>query len=1011
MIRKSVCLSLVIVLAIVPFGSSQDLYIKDTPADTGVEPNPDTGAMWISDDIWVRKTRDPGYQPYPFPEGAPAWIPLPHENPEYRDPKYSVPNYIYVRVRNRGSAPSTGTERLRVYWAKASTGLSWPAQWVDYLAANCGPTKLFGAEATKPRKNAANATLAERNAYRDAILALRTNPAFVSFGGLDYWRKQQEVHSNGPPNRHNTPAFLPWHRELINRYEVLLQEFDPNVKLLYWDWTTDPRSSTNGFNFDTPTFMGNSGAGTGGVTIGAPFDPPLFPPSVTRDLGGNSFASAPTTLSDSSILSNATFTSFRGALEHGAHDHSHVYIGGNGTMSFINVSATDPFFFLLHANVDRLWAQWQRDPTSLGRLDPATTYDSETSDANITTVMRPWDGTGPSVQPWTTAGGYIVGKLPSATSVVSPPIYDTAPLTVPILQPGEAAVVQIPWYPPNPADFSCFGADQGHVCLLGRIETSTAAPFGMASAETADVNANTRNNNNIAWKNVTVVGFSGTLPTPTILLRNIFKERVQVGIRFVDTQRFGASFFGKGRMFVDLKPELLKRWRDGRALSRGIKVPDDKKPGRFEIVSPEASIQNLTFEPNEAFSVDLSFELPKEPGFQRAAEFDIVQVGAPGKPDAVIGGQRFVLDFSKLLLVKSGEQWRYLDEGSAAPAPWISADFDDSKWKLGTADLGFGGDASTTVEAGPPERRHVTTYFRRIFDILDPDLVRTVMLRLKRDDGAVVYLNGKEIHRVNLPVGRIDAQTLATRDVTGLEKEVFFPVKIDPKNLIPGRNTLAVEVHLNSQRSNDLAFDLELSANRVDSAFPPDVAFAEPPDGALFQPKESVAVKLDALDSDGKIKSVSLFVDGKSVGTTKRTPYVFKWIAGSLGMHRLRAVAVDNDNKQSESFRTVTIMEKVPPSVTLKQPLEGAMFKTQAEIAVSAQAFARTGKVNRVEYWVREHAFQMAPVKLAATAKTPPYKATIQGLEPGHYMLWAIAIDDHGASSQSLPVHVHVGMK
>src|SRR5216683_2595392 len=58
-----------------------DLYIKDTPADTGVEPNPDTGPMWVSEDIWVRKTPDPSYQPYPFPEAAPAWTPLPHENP------------------------------------------------------------------------------------------------------------------------------------------------------------------------------------------------------------------------------------------------------------------------------------------------------------------------------------------------------------------------------------------------------------------------------------------------------------------------------------------------------------------------------------------------------------------------------------------------------------------------------------------------------------------------------------------------------------------------------------------------------------------------------------------------------------------------------------------------------------------------------------------------------------------------------------------------------------------
>src|SRR5258708_3316302 len=126
-----------------------DLYIKDTPADTGIEPNPDAGPMWITEDVWVRTTPDPNYQPYPFPEAAPPWIPAPHENPEYRDRKFGVPNYVYVRVRNRGTGPSSGGERLRLYWAKASTGLSWPTQWVDFVASNCGPTKLYGAEITK----------------------------------------------------------------------------------------------------------------------------------------------------------------------------------------------------------------------------------------------------------------------------------------------------------------------------------------------------------------------------------------------------------------------------------------------------------------------------------------------------------------------------------------------------------------------------------------------------------------------------------------------------------------------------------------------------------------------------------------------------------------------------------------------------------------------------------------------------------------------------------------------
>ena len=95
-----------------------DLYIRDTPADTGVQPNPDAGPMWVSQDIWNRTSPDPNWRPTPFNPASPPWTPAAHQNPEYRNPRFALPNYVYVRVRNRGTSASAGTEQLHVYWAK-----------------------------------------------------------------------------------------------------------------------------------------------------------------------------------------------------------------------------------------------------------------------------------------------------------------------------------------------------------------------------------------------------------------------------------------------------------------------------------------------------------------------------------------------------------------------------------------------------------------------------------------------------------------------------------------------------------------------------------------------------------------------------------------------------------------------------------------------------------------------------------------------------------------------------
>ena len=80
--------------------------------------------------------------------------------------------------------------------------------------------------------------------------------------GADYWHTQQTVHDEMGTysNIHETLAFLPWHREFVNRYEILLQQYDPTVKLLYWDWTTNPSA--------TLSFMGSFSG-----SIGAPFNP------------------------------------------------------------------------------------------------------------------------------------------------------------------------------------------------------------------------------------------------------------------------------------------------------------------------------------------------------------------------------------------------------------------------------------------------------------------------------------------------------------------------------------------------------------------------------------------------------------------------------------------------------------------------------------------------------------------------------------------------------------------
>jgi hypothetical protein len=387
------------------------------------------------------------------------------------------------------------------------------------------------------------------------------------------------------------------------------------------------------------------------------------------------------------------------------------------------------------------------------------------------------------------------------------------------------------------------------------------------------------------------------------------------------------------------------------------------------------------------------------------AQIDLIQLGAPDNPDKIVGGQRFTVDLRKITLVKSGDLWRYWDRREAPGENWTSVDYNDARWSQGSAPLGSGGNQATTLAAG--SLRLATTYFRHTFEVDEPGFYRNLLLRIGRGDGVIVFLNGREVYRVNLPAGRLKSEALATRAGTGLEGEVFVPVKIDPAQLKSGKNVLAAEIHANS-RPGHIEFDLELLANTTGATFPPNVAFAGLVDGSMFETDESVPVRVEALSGDAKIDSVTLYVDGRNVGTKKSAPYEFALPSGSPGQHRLRAVTLDSRGLTSSSTRTVVIVEHVLPLVKLIEPVSSKVVSAGQAIPVSAEASVRRGKIARVEFWVKDMATFTSPSILAATATAAPYSVSIKDLKPGHYMYWAIAVNDHGGTTQSYPGHLLV---
>jgi hypothetical protein len=289
------------------------------------------------------------------------------------------------------------------------------------------------------RKNVKFLSAVERENFVKACVLMKAdivNPAATTANQYSKWDEYVAVHAmiqnafapgagsvNFGHGGDGAYSFLSWHRYFLYRFEKDLQSHVPGVMLPYWDWT-DPSSVM------TDTFLGPNGTNLSGNVIQRgyfAFDkpgvgnnttplPPWWPASLVGWRLPSMFASIfqgglrrrtrnvselPLVGDLRTTLSRSTYQSFQNTLESGTglasgnqmHNGLHGWIGGGtstangGHMNFPGVSPFDPFFYLHHCNIDRLWAMWQMDghqteyPTSGG-----------VSQHHRNDIMYPWTG-------------------------------------------------------------------------------------------------------------------------------------------------------------------------------------------------------------------------------------------------------------------------------------------------------------------------------------------------------------------------------------------------------------------------------------------------------------------------------------------------------------------------------------------------------------------------------------------------------------------------------------------
>ncbi|MDB2673544.1 lamin tail domain-containing protein [Akkermansiaceae bacterium] len=169
------------------------------------------------------------------------------------------------------------------------------------------------------------------------------------------------------------------------------------------------------------------------------------------------------------------------------------------------------------------------------------------------------------------------------------------------------------------------------------------------------------------------------------------------------------------------------------------------------------------------------------------------------------------------LIAAGATGWSYLDDGSDQGSAWKEPAYNDSLWAVGDAPLGFGS-VNDHPFSGPwinPDR-NITVYFRKDFEVTNSSLITEATARVMSDGGAIVYLNGTEIARDNMPADPVDFETEALSDSNIREGniDVFtFP----PSAFVEGTNVIAIELHNGSAGSSDMGMDLQLDVTALNT--------------------------------------------------------------------------------------------------------------------------------------------------------------------------------------------------
>ena len=280
-------------------------------------------------------------------------------------------------------------------------------------------------------------------------------------------------------------------------------------------------------------------------------------------------------------------------------------------------------------------------------------------------------------------------------------------------------------------------------------------------------------------------------------------------------------------------------------------------------------------------------------------------------------------------VLANGSPWRWKYDNAALAAGWNASSYDASTWGQGNAPLGFGASSVITnidTFASTTDRPRAA-YFRSTFTVANPSRVSQLLIDTVANDGIVVYVNGTEVGRTNMPSGTITSATYASA-APKVAAAPAVTINVNPALLMAGTNVIGVETHLNYRGTPDVTFDLTATVRSGNAR--PTAAFT-----SSINQLQAAFDGSGSADSDGQLASYAWdFGDGTTgTGVSPSHPYA------AAGSYPVTLTVTDDDGAIGSVTHTVIAATSDPNVIPLGATWRWRYMATAPPVAWTNNGF------------------------------------------------------------------------